>query len=329
MGMKINDSVPVIDYSARIRESYEPSDVIIGRLEAIISDLKTQLEEERKLRFKAEFEVERLRVENKILSNKRKRRTKEELSADRDNHFEYSEFKLDGVRKARPAQAIRSYEDFAAIQKYFLDRGKIRDWMLWTVGVSLGLRISDLFSLKIKSLLNDDLTFRKYIVVVEEKTSKLNQCLITESVVFAVKKYFDSICWKFSLDDYLFKSYKTKGKMYEEYGWKILSDAGKALNLPIVVGSHTMRKSFANIAACVDKSCIDMNAITKIQGLLNHSDQKVTMKYLGTFSEMFDRARIAVSDFVLGKTDVHELVAGNSYNIDDVISKLEEIETKL
>ena len=56
---------------------------------------------------------------------------------------------------------------------------------------------------------------------------------------------------------------------FEEYGWKILSDAGKALSLPIIIGSHTMRKSFANIAACVDKSSIDMNAITKIQGLLN------------------------------------------------------------
>ena len=117
--------------------------------------------------------------------------------------------------------------------------------------------------------------------------------------------------------------------MYEEYGWKIISDAGKALNLPINIGSHTMRKSFANIAACVDKSTIDMNAITKIQGLLNHSDQRVTMRYLGKFQEMFDRARVAVSDFVLGKTDVNELIAGNAFTIDDIVGKLDNIETKL
>ena len=117
--------------------------------------------------------------------------------------------------------------------------------------------------------------------------------------------------------------------MFEEYGWKILSDAGKALDLPIVIGSHTMRKSFANIAACVDQSSIDMNSITKIQGLLNHADQRVTMRYLGTYQQMFDRAREAVSDFVMGKTDVHEIIAGTNITINDVIAKLEQIEQKL
>lgn len=47
------------------------------------------------------------------------------------------------------------------------------------------------------------------------------------------------------------------------------------------------------------------------------------MRYLGTYQDMFDRARVAVSDFVLGKTDVHQLVAGNNYTIDDIMSKLE------
>jgi integrase len=114
--------------------------------------------------------------------------------------------------------------------------------------------------------------------------------------------------------------------MAEQYGWKIISDAGKALKLPLNIGSHTMRKSFANIAACVDKSSIDMNSISKIQGLLNHSDQRVTMRYLGTYQDMFNRARVAVSDFVMGKTGVQELVAGNNYSIDDIMSKLEELE---
>ena len=241
----------------------------------------------------------------------------------------FSEFKSDGKRKPRPADPVRSYEDFAAVQNYFLEQGKIRDWAMWTIGVSLGLRISDLLSLKICYLLNDDKTFRQRMHIVEQKTLKINNCLITQSVIDAATKLFDSMNWDFELDDYLFKSNKTKGKMFEEYGWKILSDAGKALSLPIIIGSHTMRKSFANIAACVDKSSIDMNAITKIQGLLNHSDQRVTMRYLGTYQQMFDRARESVSDFVLGKTDIHEIVAGNNYTIDDIVSKIDQLEKKL
>lgn len=252
-------------------------------------------------------------------SKKRVRRPRPETSA--------SEFKSDGKRKARAADSIRSYDDFKAMQDYFWSHGKIRDWMMWTIGVSLGLRISDLLSLKFENFFESDrATFREKIHISEQKTGKINDLLITEAVKHAILTYCESIKYQFDLGDYLFPSRKTKGKMYEEYGWKILSDAGKAIGLPLVIGSHTMRKSFANIAACVDKSCIDMNSITKIQGLLNHSDQRVTMKYLGAYQDMFDRARMAVSDFVLGRTDINEIVAGDRHSIDEVYEKMNEIE---
>ncbi len=243
----------------------------------------------------------------------------------------YSELKSNGVHKARAADSIRSYDDFTSIQKYFLDRGDIRDWTLWTVGVCLGLRISDLLSLKVCNVVDCcSKQFFERIKLYEKKTGKLQNCLITEAARLALEKYFNSIEWKIRPDDYLFPSKKTGGKMYEEYGWKIISDAGKALDLPIHVGSHTMRKSFANIAACVDKDSIDMNAITKIQGLLNHSDQKTTMRYLGVYHDMFDRARESVSDFVLGKTGINFLYAGGSKTtLDDLMSKIEIIEKRI
>ena len=308
--VKVSLAPQIVEALAQIQESPEDT---IARLIREKQDLLDQFAEEHALRIMAEKKLEEMQA---IRTRKKKTHS--------DTPKEYSEFKSDGKRKAHAADPIRSYEDFVAIQNYFLERNRIRDWAMWTIGVSLGLRISDLLSLKVKSIIdNDGKTFRKRLVVIEQKTSKMNDCLITEAVIYAATKYFDSIGWKFELNDYLFKSEKTGGKMYEEYGWRILSNAGKALDLPIVIGSHTMRKSFANIAACVDKSTIDMNAITKIQGLLNHSDQRVTMRYLGTYQDMFDRARVAVSEFVLGRTDVHQLIAGNNYTIDDIMSKLE------
>ena len=253
----------------------------------------------------------------------KKRRKRREVTIDTNA---YTDFKSDGKRKAHAADAIRSYDDFKAIQQYYLNAGRVRDWAMWTIGVSLGLRISDLLSLRFTNIIdNDKKTFKPRIQIYEQKTGKLNNILITESVIDAMTRYLDSIKWEFDLDGFLFPSRKTKGKMYEECGWRILSEAGKALNLPLVIGSHTMRKSFANIAACVDKSCIDMNAITKVQGLLNHSDQRVTMSYLGSYQIMFDKARIAVSDFVLGKTNVNEIIAGNQYTVDDVFERLDAI----
>ena len=53
------------------------------------------------------------------------------------------------------------------------------------------------------------------------------------------------------------------------------------------------------------------------------------MKYLGSYQDMFDRARIAVSDFVLGKTGVNEIIAGNQYTIDDIFERVDSIEKAL
>ena len=285
-----------------------------------IQRLTDQLEYERGLREELEKRFGKLQEEPRPKKSRKKR----EVTLDTNT---YSDFKSDGKRKPHAADSIRSYDDYHAIEQYYLDRGQIRDWAMWTIGVSLGLRISDLLSLKFGHLIDTDRkTIKPRIQIYEQKTGKLNNCLITESVKLALERYLESIKREFDLDGYLFPSKKTKGKMYEECGWRILSSAGKALNLPLVIGSHTMRKSFANIAACVDKSCIDMNAITKVQGLLNHGDQRVTLTYLGTYQEMFDRARVAVSDFVLGRTGVNEIVAGNQHTTDEVFERLNALE---
>lgn len=285
-----------------------------------IQRLTDQLEYERSLREELEKRFGKLQEEPRPKKSRKKREVTLETNT-------YSDFKSDGKRKPHAADSIRSYDDYHAIEQYYLDRGQIRDWAMWTIGVSLGLRISDLLSLKFGHLIDTDRkTIKPRIQIYEQKTGKLNNCLITESVKLALERYLESIKREFDLDGYLFPSKKTKGKMYEECGWRILSSAGKALNLPLVIGSHTMRKSFANIAACVDKSCIDMNAITKVQGLLNHGDQRVTLTYLGTYQEMFDRARVAVSDFVLGRTGVNEIVAGNQHTTDEVFERLNALE---
>ena len=292
----------------------------LAKREREIQSLEAQLKYERSLREQLEEQIRLLTDKRKVKTARKKR----DVSPD-DNA--YSDFKSDGKRKPHAADSIRSYDDFYAMQQYFLNKGSIRDWAMWTIGVSLGLRVSDLLSLKFGNLVDKDKkTIKPRLQIYEQKTGKLNNCLITESVKHALNVYLESIKYEFDLDGFLFPSKKTKGKMYEECGWRILSSAGKALNLPLVIGSHTMRKSFANIAACVDKSCIDMNAITKVQGLLNHGDQRVTMTYLRTYQEMFDRARIAVSDFVLGRSGVNEIIAGNQHTTDDVFERLDALE---
>ena len=244
----------------------------------------------------------------------------------------YSEFKSDGKPKPQAADSIRSYDDFVAIQNYFLNKGQMRNWMMWVIGVNFGLRISDLSQLKFHHLLNPDNTFRERLKIIEQKTSKLNDILITEAVKSAVSQYLDSLDWQFELNGYLFASRKTKKNICTRSGWRILSEASEALGLPINVGSHTMRKSFLNISASTNKSKIDMNAIATMQYLCNHADQRVTMKYLSIFEQVSDKARIAVSDFTLGKSAVNELIPityEDKHSLLDVVVLLEELKTKL
>lgn len=286
-----------------------------------IQRLKDQLEYERELRERLEAKYGKLLPDEEPKKKSRKRR---EVTPETNA---YSDFKSDGKRKPHAADSIRSYDDFHAIEQYFLDKGQVRDWAMWTIGVSLGLRVSDLLALRFGHLIDTDKkTIKPRIQIYEQKTGKLNDLLVTEAVKVALERYLESIKREFDLDGYLFSSKKTKGKMCEECGWRILSTAGRALNLPLSIGSHTMRKSFANIVACVDKSCVDMNAITKVQGLLNHGDQRVTMSYLKTYQDMYDRARIAVSEFVLGKTSVNKIIAGNQFTTDDVVERLDALE---
>ena len=95
----------------------------------------------------------------------------------------YSEYKCNGVKKARKADSIRSYDEFKMIQDYFASKGQMRNYALWTIGVSLGLRISDLTQLRFKHFLFEDMkNFRERIKIYEQKTSKLNDILITESL---------------------------------------------------------------------------------------------------------------------------------------------------
>lgn len=217
---------------------------------------------------------------------------------------------------AHAAEPVRSLDDIRAIQNYFLNKNQIRNYAIFTVGICSGLRVSDLFSLKVHHVLNEDGTFKECINIVEKKTGKASSniddsCLITEAMRIAITKYFAER-GKYSLDEPLFRSRKGgkmgDGSLDPRTGWRILKEAQMALNLPYNVGSHTMRKSFVNIAACIGgKSNIDMSKLLSIQHMLKHSDYRTTMRYLRLSALFTEKARVNVSDFVLGKTDKNDL----------------------
>lgn len=170
---------------------------------------------------------------------------------------------------------------------------------------------------------------QRRIPVVESKTSKINRCFISDAIKETLTEYRKWLGGRnCSPDDYIF-SKNNGGRLQEQSYSRYLKSAGKEAGLPIHISSHTMRKSFANIVLCVHDGGASDNTIRDIQGLLGHADVRVTMKYLKETTLRYDAARKEVSDFVLGRTDVNELVITQQKNNDDVYKVCMEILEKV
>lgn len=309
-----------VNMNKQIQVSAELFSLKVAQLQNEIAILQTQLEYERKLRQEKEQELIELKA---TIPKKRRKRTPEEQK--QAESMEYTPYTSDGRKKPTKADNIGSYEDYININNYLGNKVKngIRNQTIWTLGIALGFRVSDLCKLKYKYFFRDDWTIRPRVIVYEQKTLKINNALITEVVEKILMKHIKALKHKPDLNDYVFKG-QGSNHIGENTIYKILKPAQKDLNLSFNFSTHTMRKSFANIAACCGIKSVDMNTIAVVQGLLNHNDQSTTLRYLGKFEEMYDNAREAVSDFLLGKLD-KTLEIQSKHNVDDIYEKIEEI----
>jgi len=214
-------------------------------------------------------------------------------------HIKKSKFTSTGKPKAQAAEPIRSLEDIKKIQDYFYNKQSYRDMMMFTVGISIGLRISDLLSLKFSDVMYNDYTFKPYIDIVEQKTDKvthtaLDDCLITKSVQDAIELYMCSLEHKPNMDDYLFPSQKG-GHLDTRSAHKILKQMSKDLRLPYNVGTHSLRKTLGYWTIKLNPN--DNNALIGLQAMYHHSSERTTLGYTGITKDETRVFRNKLSDF--------------------------------
>lgn len=163
------------------------------------------------------------------------------------------------------------------------------------------------------------------VIVVESKTSKINRCFISDAIKETLTEYRKWLGGRnCSPDDYIF-SKNNGGRLQEQSYSRYLKNAGKEAGLPIHISSHTMRKSFANIVLCCHDGGANDYAMRDLQGMLGHSDVRITMSYLKDTILRYDEARKAVSDFVLGKTDINELVTSKQVSNNEIYELCKEM----
>lgn len=304
-----------------------------------IQVLETELITERGLRKELETELQRVIADRDqnwtpIIDEEERRRLRDERSAQWLQH-KLTGLKNDGNPIARPADSLESYTQMQQFLTALKNTGRLglRNWAIFRVGICMGLRVSDLMKLKWNQLLQPDGSWRERIPVVEQKTSKLNLILITEAVKETLEEYRASLS-DFDMNRCVFT--KTTGEpLGKKSASQILFDANKVVQLrnrdgsPVHVSSHTMRKTFANIVVSCYNGTMEIEAIDKARAALNHDSLSSTKYYLSTMTKEVDMARKAVSDFVLGKTDVDVLGVPKMKTNNELYEALNELKKQV
>ena len=169
--------------------------------------------------------------------------------------------------------------------KAYLKNNNMRDWLLFTLGINSGLRISDILTLQVS-----DVKGKERIQLRESKTNKTKDFPLSDKVKKAICEYLKE---SNITSGPLFPSRKRAGSretgsISRQQAYESISAAARAAGIEDAVGTHTMRKTFGYWAY---KAGYD---ITRIQHLLNHSSPSVTLRYIGITKDELDDIYISL-----------------------------------
>jgi integrase len=165
--------------------------------------------------------------------------------------------------------------------KLYLKSKSIRNYLLFTVGISSALRISDILRLKV-SQLYDGHKATDFIDVKEKKTGKSKRFATSPKLQKAIQEFIKF--YKPEQNEYVFSSRKGTNKpITRQRAVQVLTEALDMCGLSYInFGSHGMRKTFAYHCW---KSGTD---ITYLMRILNHSSQKEVLRYISVEQEELD-----------------------------------------
>lgn len=168
--------------------------------------------------------------------------------------------------------AIKSKDEINTVTHLLKKIGGVLYADIWKVGINMGLRISDLLSLKYEDFDLEKLS----LTIREQKTGKSRHIRLNDSVI----KVFNNRREDYPLDIWLFEVHSNRAKnrpISRESVARIFKEVGEIVGVQL--GTHSMRKT-RGWAMYSDNVPLEM-----ISKVLNHSSPAVTMRYLGITKE--------------------------------------------
>lgn len=179
-------------------------------------------------------------------------------------------------------EPIRDEKKIESIKKNLLGGEHYRDYLLFTLGINTGLRVSDLLKLKYSDVLDNKGKFKTHIVIKEKKTNKTKAFPLNDTAKKAISFYINKT-GENSSEGYIFTSRKGENKpITRQRAWQVINEVAQSVGIKDEIGTHTLRKTFGYHARMKGVS------IELIQKLFNHSAPSVTMKYIGITQDELD-----------------------------------------
>lgn len=135
--------------------------------------------------------------------------------------------------------------------------------LIWDIGTSTGLRISDILNIKACQLLKPDAYIK------EQKTGKLRRIYVRKNIRCRVKRMIDN-------------GKAPQSKLFTVSRcqvWRDIKKAAEKAGVETNVGTHTMRKTYAKIYA-------KTHGINALQRRLNHDKLGDTLGYITSNTDL-------------------------------------------
>jgi integrase len=185
---------------------------------------------------------------------------------------------------------LKSREDIEAMKNYFRNKMSVasndedkfiagRYLMMFCLAINIGLRFSDILTLKWGEIFDGNKRFRDGIRRSEKKTGKFKTFFLNQSCRTAITEYINRFRVDTDPNHYIFESREGKGALLVPTAYTALKDAAKAVGIKQNFGTHSCRKTFGYFWYTMHNQ--DMDALVHLQRLFAHSSPAVTLRYIG------------------------------------------------
>jgi integrase len=175
-------------------------------------------------------------------------------------------------------EPIRDRDKIEIIYRY-LNQKDPKYGLLFKFGLNTGLRISDILPLKVEDVLAHGGEFQEYLVLKEQKTGKEKKIKVNESLRKEIRSYVKA--YNIPYHGFLFPSRKGS-HIGRVQAYRVFQEAA-SINDIQNFGTHSLRKTWGYWTYKESRYNIGL-----IMEALNHSSQKITLRYIGVNQDQKD-----------------------------------------